>query len=400
MTEKTNKLVIAPYVVMTAVVALLIGATALFSTSAKVEYSPDASGTRDGYQWSDGLPVKLAQSWKIQGYTDMASTPGATVVSNETSVSGIDSATGDVTWTYSRPDSTVCDIAATGATVTAVFNPGGGCTDMVTLDPATGEYLYQAKYATDSQVGKVVYGREKIALVTKNHVRLLRNDLVPMAEFGDRPDPIYGTDQEVSDCEISDVVIGPESFIVASKCSGESTYHVRAVEAEPEEHTEGNIIVDVDSGSANPVTLPAVSRAMFTFVTSDVSSASYVWELTKGKNEVARFTVQPNEYAYGYQDIPYLGYVWRVGNTLNVRSGSEDLSKSNKLEGVIGEPIEVNGDLLVPRSKDVVMWNPKKNVKNTIPVDGGLTGTKFSFSGGTVMVLDNGVVRGYSAQEK
>ena len=129
----------------------------------------------------------------------------------------LNSENGEVIWSYVRKNAKICDAIESDGDIAILFNPGKGCTDLTTLSANTGQYKAQAQYATNSDIGALVYGRKKLALVTPVSTRLLRSDdLVPVSTFGDVPGEVYATDQQVKGCNINDVTIGPESYAVSA----------------------------------------------------------------------------------------------------------------------------------------------------------------------------------------
>lgn len=386
-------LVYGTMVILAAVAVLFV---TVLSPAARVVSETAPEATRDGLGWGSP-PAEMLPIWSARGYTGLVNTPGAMVGTTESGLHRMDSATGEVVWSYERPGR-LCDAINTGGNVTAVFDPGHGCTDLVTLDSATGEYINQARYATEEDEARLVEGIDgHVALVTRSLVRVLRNDLVVAAEFGDRPDPVYPDAQSVTGCHIYDVAVGPRHAVISAQCEGDTTTHVRAIDIDPEEATSGNVDLEVDTGQAVPVTLPAVSISMIVFVVPGVNPAAYVWELDKDKSEVARHPLGPSEFGMGYQDVHGIGYIWRIGPNVHTRWGSEDLSKSEQRGGAIGNPMVADRLLLIPRSGSVLAWGDRAGVEQEIDVP-GLTGSEFAFSGSTIAAYnpDDGVITAYA----
>lgn len=384
------------YGVMAILAALAVFFVAVASPAAQVVSQTSPESGRDALGWSSP-PSEMLPIWSTEGYTGIVDTPGAMVGMTESGLHRLDSSTGEVIWAYDRPGK-LCDAIVTGGNITAVFDPGNGCTDLVTLNSATGEYINQARYITDSGDARLVEGIDgHIALVTRSMVRVLRNDLVSQAEFGMRPDPAYADDQEVEGCHVYDVAMGPRHAVIAAQCAGDSTTHVRAIEIDPDRSNSGEVILDVDTGQAVPVTLPAVSISMVVFVVPGANPAAYVWQLDKDEAEVARHPLGPSEFGMGYLDVPGIGYIWRIGPNVHVRWGSEDLSKSVERGGAIGNPMVANKTLLIPRYNSVLAWDDRAGFEKEIQVD-GLTGSEFAFSGYTIAAFnpDNGVITAYA----
>ena len=350
---------------------------------------------RDGLYWSK-TPQRMEKIWTREGMNKLINTPGAMVASTDNSVIGLDSRDGATRWEYRRKDATVCDVSNFAGNVAVLMNPGNGCSDLTLLDAATGQYIAQAQYATDSDVAALTSHESSLAVVTPHHVRLVRTDLVTKTEFGDKPDMATRKDQPVHDCTISDVIVGPNHMSIAAQCNGEDFYHVYVADQDVEESSKSNVVLDVDTHSTQPVTLPAMSIAMVSFVTQGTNPTQYVWEIDKDKEEVSATKLSPQEYGLGYMDVPGIGYVWKIGQNVHLRHGSEDISQSTVFTGAIGMPIEVNGQLLVPTHDGATLWDTSDNKKTPIAIDGGFNGRYFAFSGSTYAALgSDGVIIGY-----
>lgn len=380
--------------------AVLVAVAVLFVTvlspAARVVSATAPDAGRDGLGWGSP-PAEMLPIWSARGYTGIVNTPGSMIGTTESGLHRLDSASGEVVWSYERP-ARLCDAIETDGNVTAVFDPGHGCTDLVTLNSATGQYINQARYVTDSGEARLVAGIDgHVALVTRSMVRVLRNDLVVSAEFGSRPDPVYPDAQSVSGCHIYDAAVGPRHAVVAAQCEGDTTTHVRAIDIDPEESTTGDVTLDVDTGQAVPVTIPAISISMTVFVVPGVNPAAYVWQLDKDLAEVARHPLGPSEFGMGYQDVHGIGYIWRIGPNVHTRWGSEDLSQSVQRGGAIGNPMVADRLLLIPRSGSVLAWGDRAGVEQEISVP-GLVGSEFAFSGSTIAAYnpDDGVITAYA----
>ena len=401
---KNNKiLVITIYSMIVIITASVFLYVFLASPSPGVGGYIDKSATRDSYKWDEKIPERLNKSWEKEGYTHLINPVGTIVAGKKDSVERLDSKTGEVVWSYEYKNAELCDTIEANENVAAVFDRGRGCSDIILLDAETGEYIAQAQYGTDSHVARLVYANEKIAVVTPHFVRLVNaGSLSPSSEFGGQDYPVYSSDQEVSDCDITDVGIGPKSYVVAARCLGDDNYHVRVIESEPEESTEGKVLINVDTGSKSPVTVPMVSLSMFSFVTSDQNPSLYVWQLDKEQEEVSHKPLKPNNYGFGFKDIHGIGYVWKVGDSVNVRHGSEDISQSISKDGAVGFPMEADGKLLIPKKEGVLMWNTENSETKMIETESDLDGVYFAFSGSTVADYnqETGKITAYSSESE
>lgn len=375
-----------------AVIAVIITATVVFlsffSTSSQVAHEPSPNGVRDGLKWEQA-PESMTPDWSVDGYTNILNTSGSIIGVKENGVERLDSQSGDVKWSYHRPDSVLCHAIEAGGNIAVLFDSGNGCSEIMTLDAATGERLNYAMYGLeDSELeARLVYGQDNIAIVTPEHARFLSMSLTPNAEFGARPDMIYPDDQEFFNCEISDVAIGSDHGIVASRCDDQTSFHVNAVDLEPEESTMGNIDLSIDTKSPNPVTIPMVSLAQTLFLTSGDSPTLYAWQLDKSKAEISATPMRQGVFPRGYWDVSGVGYVWLLGEQVNVRYGSEDISQSITRDGMVGNPLPAGKDLLLPKRGGIEVWNTDQDTSRFIEIE-GFGGTDFAFAGHTVATFD------------
>lgn len=382
-----------------AIIAILAIVSIFSVPKYNVESSVNQDVSRSSYTYDEKSDFKRV--WKADHkYKYLVNTPGAVIAGDEDSVSRIDIENGNHIWSYKMDGGKLCHVVEANGNVAALFDNGRGCTDIVTLDAASGRVINQAQYSIpdDSHIARLAYGRENIAIVSPTFVRLLRYDLVPIAEFGTKKDVTYTSDQSVRNCDISDVAVGPDYTAIGSKCEGDYSYHVRVIQNEPKESTQGKISVDVDTSSQNPVTIPLVTKSMFNFVTDAKNPSVFAWQLDKEKSEVSNQPVQPGQFSYGYTDMKGIGYVWRIGDTVHARHGSEDISKSKTHRGAIGNPIQVDSKMIVPQINSVYLWDAVEDTGRTVNAS-GLNGKYFAFAGNTLVSLDDdGNLIGYAGK--
>ena len=103
--------------------------------------------------------------------------------------------------------------------------------------------------------------------------------MVVTSEFGQTVD--HSDDTSYKNCDIYDATVSPEALIVSHKCNESDTTHVTAIESEPEESTDPETIVDVDTHSNDPVTTPVGTLAQMKFITQGSDPIDYTWQLIK-----------------------------------------------------------------------------------------------------------------------
>lgn len=395
-TSQSNVLVWSSVIAIAMITIVIASVSILSSPMSRISSITKDDAPRESYSYDESS--EFVEAWNSKDkYKFLVNTPGAPIAGDDNSVARINTDDGQRLWEYKTDNGHLCHMVESNGNITALFDNGKGCTDIITLDASSGHIIGQAQFSVpdDSKEARLSYGRQHIAIVTPHFVRILRDDLVPTAEFGLKKDYANKNDQDVENCNISDVAVGPDHTTVAAQCQGDKTYHVRAIKNDPKESSQGIIDVDVDTASKQPVTTPLVTKSMFNFVTNDVSSSVFTWQLDKEKSEVSNNPVEPGQYSYGYIDMKGIGYVWRVGNTVHVRHGSEDISKSQKHQGAIGNPIQVDSKMIVPHKDSVVIWDPENNKKKDIRAE-GLSGKYFAFAGDTLLSLnDDGTLSGF-----
>lgn len=390
------------YPIILFIFSLIFGVSMVTGSANAVTHKIDENGLLDGLGWDiNSAPETMEERWSLDGFQEIVNTPGAIIGVKEKGLYRLDSETGETLWEYSRDDAFICDAANTNDDITAVFNSGNGCSEIVTLESATGKYKYTAEYATDQNTAKLINQAGDTLLLTPTHARLLRNDLVTKSEFGEQLYQVNYSDQlnefgnKLTNCNINDGAINADGYAIVAICGESQTYKIYYLNDEPEESTMNDIVFTIDTRSQYPSTIAAMSKAMISYVTQGNNPGLHVHQLTKDLEEVSHQNIEPNEYGFEYQDFPGIGYVWRVGDAVKVKYGSEDLSSYEEIENAIGDPILAGDSLLVPMLDNVVVWNTLSKEIKDVPV-AGLHGTKFAFSGSTIVSYDNGVVRGYN----
>lgn len=391
-----------PIIVYAAIVVMVIFSVlyvSLFSPQARAVHHVSEEATRSGFMFSESIPQSMSSHQKLDGYTDLVSTPGAIIGVKEDSVERLDTDSEKTIWEYKRPGGKVCDAISAWGDVVVVYDMGKGCTDVTRLDGATGQYVFQASYATDQDVLKMVFSDNKLALVTPHAARVLRDDLVTMTEFGQHVD--FANKTEFSNCDIYDATVSPKALVVSPQCNGDETTHVTAVEVEPDDSSAPKTIVDVDTHSTDPVTTPVATLAQMKFVTQGVDPVDYTWQIDKDLSEVAASPVRQGEYGLWGDNFDGIGYVWIVGNKMYARYGSEDVSQStSEFEGATTNPLEADHYLLVGTEQGFSFWDTHENTRHDVSVDEDISAVrKIAFAGDTVATFNDGTITMFNPSE-
>lgn len=381
-------------------VVLILALTYLYTGNAyTTQRNANENAERENLAWS-APPEEMQPSWTIEGVKSLVNTPGSAIAIFDNEARGLNSEDGTEKWSY-KTKMTICDATNYNGSLVLLMKKDNNCTSLVKINAATGQIMTTAEYATNSMDSRLRASSKNLAIVSANHVRIVRDDFVTVTEFGDQLYPFYEDDQNYENCTISDVVLNSTNYAVAAKCYNkskeeqEANFNIKVGSFETDESTKYVETLNIDTGSADPVTLPIITPAMIQFVVSDHSPTQYTFDLTKSKTILHREPVMPGQYGYPYQDFPGIGYVWRVGNTLNLRYGSQDLTNPIQIDGVIGNVMDANDSLLVPTLDAIRVWNPTLNIDKVIKVE-GLQGREFAFSGKTIMALNEGTITAYS----
>lgn len=377
---------------------LAILAVVFFSPSARVIHTVAEGSERTGLLWDGEAPQSVSKTWEQAGYKTLSDAPGAVIAATEDSVVRIDERDGSTIWEYKRPGGSVCDMKQAWGETVVIFDMGKGCSEIMKLNSETGQYSRQASYATDQDIARLVFGGDgRLGIVTPNSVRIVRDDLVTTAQYGDDVDPVNPVDNTYKNCTIFDVGIGPNDFVVSSQCEGDKgNTFIRAFGIDPDEPRELVSTVEVNTGSQDPVSITAVSLAQMQFIIPDSSPRIYTWQLDKDKRELAARDLKPGEYATGFWDYPGIGYLWGVGETLHVRFGSEDISQSKQKTGVIGNPLTADQQVIAPQRDGFLLWDTRDDAEHLITTDQKLEGRKYAFAGDTFVELREDKLIAYS----
>ena len=225
--DRTVAAVIAVVVVAVAVVIYLnsdIRATA--SVTGPATESPATA---------DVVPSTVTPAWTLP--TDptlgaVASPYGVVVTTDATTVTGHDAVTGEVRWSYGRSNAPLCavgsgDTDASGVTtrgkvrgVMAVSEINGFCSQVMLLDPDTGERHYY-RTSPNQQGGSLAFGGPYAAWLGPTLLELWRDDLVRTIQYGDLPSPPKPNATHLG-CTFTDIALADEQFATVEHCADTS----------------------------------------------------------------------------------------------------------------------------------------------------------------------------------
>lgn len=325
-----------------------------------------------------GIPASLIQAWQAPSAATTAPVVvGATVVTADGSqVSGRDPVTGRVLWSYRR-DLPLC--AATGQwnRAVAVYRTDRGCSDVTSLEGATGARGPQRDSEADPTVSLVGDGTY-LASVGSTRMEVWRSDLVRTVEFGRVDAPINPNSQPRPGCSIRSVASSTQQVAVALSCPGEQSDRLSLLSPAPTDPTKptefgstllggtGARVIAV-AGDRTAVYLPGPAPKIGVYNSSATLLSSY--PLPDGP---AAST--PHGLVESTTSTAAVRTWWTGSAVLALRAG--DLSIAWSLPSTLGPGVETAGQLLVPVPTGLLALDAASGARgNTIPVDRGATST-------------------------
>lgn len=179
----------------------------------------------------DAIPDALTERWRLPTnpeLTPVASPYGVVVTADAATVTAHDAVTGDVRWSYGRDGAPLCavgsgDTDAPGVTrrgkvrgVLAVSEQNGFCSQVVALDPATGERHYY-RTSPNQAGGSLVFGGPYAGWLGRSLIELWRDDLVRTIQYGEQPQPPK-PDTVHAGCTFTDMAIADDQFATVEHC--------------------------------------------------------------------------------------------------------------------------------------------------------------------------------------
>lgn len=189
------------------------------------------------------LGATLAVAWVSEDATAGGSTKtqGTIVTYGDHAVRGRSAITGEVRWSYTRTDVTVCDVVTQDGLAVALFRKNGNCDQAVGLDAVTGERRWNRTLFDTGD--SVMTSRTGSALiVTDSSVHILSPGFDPANV------PSGGLDRwywEPKDCTVDAAQLGGRGMLASLTCNGTE----RLVLRKPYEDGEVWSVADV----ADPV---------------------------------------------------------------------------------------------------------------------------------------------------
>lgn len=188
---------------------------------------------------ASAVPTSLSQRWTLTtdpAIGSVASPYGVVVTADQTTVYGHDATTGELRWSYGRSNLPLCavgsgDVDAPGVTrrgvvrgVMVVSEEGGWCSQVMLLDPDTGERHY-VRTSPNQPGGALVFGGPYAGWVGPTLAELWRDDLVRTIQYGDEPAPTKPNAQHLG-CTFTDLAVAETQFATVEHCGDSSNAQV------------------------------------------------------------------------------------------------------------------------------------------------------------------------------
>jgi hypothetical protein len=218
------------------------------------------------------VPVAFREAWRAPSdATPAPVTVGpAAVTADGSAVVGRDAGTGAERWSYTR-DLPLCTVgggfpAADGGLgrVLALYRNGEYCSELTALRPDTGARVAQRN--PDSRPGVALLGDGSlVALADRQHVEVLRTDLVRTLEFGEVPAPEQPGQQPRNGCSFGSFAFTSERLGLIERCPGEATDRLTVVSpdgADGAEQPEEQFSIPLPAAGATLVALSSDRAAV------------------------------------------------------------------------------------------------------------------------------------------
>ena len=228
--KRIDRIVAAVIAVVVVAVGVVVYLTSDLRATAAV-LGPDTESPAA----ADVVPSTLSTAWTLP--TDpalgaVASPNGVVITTDATTVTGHDSVTGEFRWSYGRSNAPLCavgsgDTDAPGVTtrgkvrgVMAVSEINGFCSQVMLLDPATGERHYY-RTSPNQPGGSLAFGGPYSAWLGPTLIELWRDDLVRTIQYGDLPNPPKPNAAHLG-CTFTDIALADEQFATVEHCPEQS----------------------------------------------------------------------------------------------------------------------------------------------------------------------------------
>ena len=358
------------------VVIAMVAAVVWWRSDARATTSITAAQPLPPLSPATALPEQLAPSWSApSGATGKPVVVGGAVVTGDgAQVKGRDPLTGRVVWSYAR-DLRLCAVDAAFSRAVAVYRDSQGCSQVTSLEAATGERGPQRSSAADDMLALADDGTY-LAAVGPTRLELWRSDLVRTLEYGRVDTPVAPDVQPRSGCTLASVASVPGRLSIVEACPGDNDDRLSLVDpapadaAKPEEQASvllpgrGARLLAVTQ-DAEAVLLPAGPDGPQVAVYDGTGAVTQQFAVPLSPADVAALGPSP---VLEVDETPAVHAVV-VGSTL-LALDRDTLALRWSTKGVLGSGASVAGSLLVPTDGAVTALDATTGaVGRSVPVD-------------------------------
>ena len=203
-------------IVAAAIVLLVAGVTATWLTGEGRATTLEVATDPEPAVANVPLGSTLTVAWTSDDATagGITATQGTIVTYGEHAVRGRNALTGEVRWSYTRTDVTVCDVVTQDGVAVAVFRKNGNCDQVVGLDAVTGQRRYN-RTLQDSGDSTMSTRSGSTMIVSAHGVHVISPG------FDEANVPAGGLDRwywTPEDCAVDAAVIGGRGVLTALSC--------------------------------------------------------------------------------------------------------------------------------------------------------------------------------------
>ncbi|WKD59696.1 hypothetical protein [Corynebacterium caspium] len=357
-----------------AIICLVAVVGAWFNAPVRQAHLERASAEFTAVPALDVLPENLQTLWEIPdtarpGDLSAVTVSGLTITSPDGSTITAHTPSGEVLWSYSRPDK-LCTLATAWKSVVATYRTGVGCGDVVTFKATTGEYA-GTRSAINSNEVMPLQSNDRIGTISTNRAELWRSDMVRTVEYGYVEAPQEPDMQPHADCELTSGLTRKSLLALTMQCPDNPNENILALldttpkdAREPKTHKEINVpkgsklVAISESGAAIYIPQPVPTLRSYDKSGAELSTAEFPI------SQALEFSALVPDTA----DLPH-HMSWFTGSEL-VLFEPKKLALTQVFPNAIGTPVAIAGQLIFPTAAGIAIanWDTGEIIKE-IPVE-------------------------------
>ncbi|MCP2332250.1 hypothetical protein G443_002520 [Actinoalloteichus cyanogriseus DSM 43889] len=321
------------------------------------------------------LPAGLQELWRADSPATSSPVVAGPAVATASGgeVVGRDALTGEPRWRYAR-DLELCTVSAAWERAVAVYRRGDFCSEVTTLDGATGDRAGQRHGDSEPATELVTDGRY-VATTGERFVEIFGSNMVMTLEYGDVPAVVNPNRQPRSDCRYLSTLLAEGRLALIERCPTDVTDRVTLLTAKPDDsdRPEETYSQTLDDVGARLVALTDDHLALWLpnpsrIVVYDTERGDRLAEhpvdttaedLDRASSQVPETTASPSH------------VYWYTGRS-TVALSLSDLSPSWSVPDTLGSGAVLAGRLLVPEPGGHAVVDTVTGERvATLPVDRG-----------------------------